>query len=64
MPDRDSPDQDRTAAALVCYLSRAAHGRARTARALRLHGPGAWRELALMVLGTVLPALGAILLLG
>lgn len=49
---------------MVCALTQAAHGRARTARALRLHGPGAWRELAVMVLATVLPALATILLLG
>jgi len=58
------PDQDRTAAAVVHCLSRSAHGRARTARGLRLRGPGAWRELLVLTLCTVLPALGVIELIG
>ncbi len=57
-------DHDRTAAAVAAYLATSAHGRARTARALRLRGPGAFRELVILALAVVLPALGAIVLLG
>lgn len=53
-----------TAAAVVACLAASAHGRARTAAALRLRGPGAFRELAVMTLCTVLPALGALALFG
>ena len=61
---RPSPDQNQAALAVAGYLSGAAHGRARTAQALRLRGPGAFRELLLLTLCTVLPALGVIELFG
>ena len=56
------PDHDQTAAAVAAYLATSAQGRARTARALRLRGPGAWRELAGMTICTVGGALALLLL--
>lgn len=65
MPHTTGPQaQHGTAAAIVACLAASAHGRARTAAALRLRGPGAFRELATMTLCTVLPALGALTLFG
>jgi hypothetical protein len=59
-----APERHAAAAAIVSTLVGSAHGRARTAAALRLRGPDAFRELLLLTLCTVLPALGALALLG